>query len=189
MNQGRRRAWVRAGGALSLLVSLAAPLLADVYQDRRVEAGLKIFRALLAADLDLDKKTVEDGKLLVLFFYTDDPRKADELVKSFGSDPIHGKPVVLERGTDASLAAFAARVPAGIFVAQAPSAASLHALVSYGIQHHVIVYSPFEGHVESGVLGGLVVEAQVRPYINMTTLGASHLNLKEFFLKVTKEYR
>jgi hypothetical protein len=174
---------------LALLAVLAAPLLADVYQDRRVEAGLKIFRALLAADLDLDKKTVDDGKLLVLFFYTDDARRASELSKSFGSDPIHGKPVAVEQGTDPALGAWAARVPAGIFVAQAPPAASLKSLIAYGIQHHVIVYSPYEGHVESGVLGGLVVEAQVRPYINMTTLAASHLNVKEFFLKVTKEYR
>lgn len=192
MTPRRPRAPVCAGGALSalgLLALLAAPLLADVYQDRRVEAGLKIFRALLAADLDLDKKTVEDGKLLVLFFYTDDARRADELGKSFGTDPIHGKPVAVEQGADSALAAYASRVPAGVFVAQAPSAASLRSLVAYGIQHHVIVYSPYEGHVESGVLGGLVVEAQVRPYINMTTLGASHLNLKEFFLKVTKEYR
>ena len=37
----------------------------------------------------------------------------------------------------------------------------------------MIVYSPFEGHVESGVLGGLSVEAQVRPYVNRATLEAS----------------
>jgi len=168
----------------------AAPAaVADVYQDRRVEAGLKIFRALLAADLDLEKKTAGDGKLVVVFFTMDDRRRGEELAKSFGGDPIHGLPVSTELAADAALAAYEARPPAAIFVAQAPPGEALRSLVRFGIAHHVIVYSPYEGHVESGVLGGLVVEAQVRPYINMTTLAASHLNLKEFFLKVTKAFR
>ena len=46
-----------------------------------MEAGLKIFRALLAADLDLDKKTGDEGRLLVLFFYTDERKRASELAK------------------------------------------------------------------------------------------------------------
>ncbi|HEX8154652.1 MAG TPA: hypothetical protein VF698_16080, partial [Thermoanaerobaculia bacterium] len=61
-------------------------------------------------------------------------------------------------------------------------------LVKYGIDRRLIVYSPFEGHVESGVTGGLSVEAQVRPFVNSTTLAASHIALKDFFLKVTKVY-
>jgi hypothetical protein len=159
----------------------------DVHQDRRTEAGLKIFRALLAADLDIEKKAVE-GKLVVLFFYTDDARRADELGRGSG-EPIRGLPVAVESTKDAAFGSYDRRVPAGIFVAQPPDAETLKALVRYGITHHVIVYSPFEGHVESGVLGGLVVEAQVRPYINQATLTASSISLKEFFLKVTKVWK
>ena len=188
MNPSRRGAGTPFGRALLAFALASAPLPADVYQDRRVEAGLKIFRALTAADLDIEKKTV-DGKLLVVFFYTDDRRRADELAKTFGDDPIHGLPVFVEETTDATLAAHQARVPAAIFLAQPPDAEAVRALVKYGIAHHVIVYSPFEGHVERGVLGGLVVEAQVRPYINKETLAASRLNLKEFFLKVTKVFQ
>src|SRR5258706_1037984 len=182
---GRRFACVllTAGGLA------AAPLLADVYQDRRVEAGLKIFRALVAAALALDKKTVGEGRLLVLFFFTDERRRASDLAKGFGGEPIHGLQVTTEEASDAALSTYERRAPAAIFLAQPPDAGTLRALVKYGIAHHVIVYSPFEGHVESGVLGGLVVEAQVRPSINQATLVASHLNLKEFFLKVTKVFR
>ena len=56
---------------------LKKALLVGEQVDRRVEAGLKIFRALLAADADLPRKTV-DGKLLILFFYTDDAVRAIE---------------------------------------------------------------------------------------------------------------
>jgi hypothetical protein len=185
----RGRALPAAALAALLLHARAS---GDVTQDRRVEAGVKIFRALLAADLDLSKKTVDDGKLLVVFLYTDDRKRALELAVAFGgpaAEPIHGTPVLAEATSDAALAAYAARVPAGVFLAQAPGAEALRGLVRWGIERHVIVYSPFEGHVESGVTGGLVVEAQVRPYVNLTTLNASHLNLKEFFLKVTKVFK
>ena len=53
----------------------------------------------------------------------------------------------------------------------------------------MIVYSPFEGHVEKGVLGGLSVEAQVRPYVNRATVEASQITLKPFFMEVAKVYQ
>ena len=39
------------------------------------------------------------------------------------------------------------------------------------------------------ILGGLSVEAQVRPYVNLSTLSASNISLKPLFFKVTKVYR
>ena len=195
---------MRPRPGLCLLASLAGALYAlsprqiaaDAYQDRRAETGTKLFRALLAADLDLERKTTSDGRLLVLFFYTDDRKRAEERAKAFGKgatpeavEPIRSLPVSLETTSDASFAQYPKRVPAGIFLAQAPDAATLRAIVRFGIANKVIVYSPFEGHVESGVLGGLAVEAQVRPYINEGTLTASNIRLKDFFLKVTKVYR
>jgi hypothetical protein len=178
----RRR---RVAALVGIAAALAGALHADVHQDRRIDAGLKIFRALLAADLDLERKTGEGGKLLVVFAYADDRKRAGELAARFGDDPIKTLPVIVEHAPHATFNE-ARAVPAGIFIAQPPGTAGLKTLVAYGIANRVIVYSPFEGHVESGVLGGLVVEAQVRPYVNLTTLAASSISLKEFFLKVTK---
>jgi hypothetical protein len=181
-----------AGRLACLLLALGAgrALLGDALEDRRTEAGLKLFRSILAADVDLAKKTVEDGKLLAVFLYTDDRKRAEELAQRLsGGEPLHGLTVVAEVTSDASLSAYSERRPAGVFVAQVPPAAALKSVVQYGISRHVIVYSPFEGHVESGVLAGLAVEAQVRPYLNLATLNASSITLKEFFLKVAKVYR
>jgi hypothetical protein len=86
------------------------------------------------------------------------------------------------------MAGLGTRAPAGIFIAQAPPRAALSSLIKYGIGHHVIVYSPFEGHVELGVLGGLSVEAQVRPFLNRATLESSQISLKPFFLSVAKVF-
>jgi hypothetical protein len=172
-------------------VVFAGSLLADDAEDRRAGAGVRLFRSLLAADTEITKKTAEPNHLLIVFYYVDDARRATDLAARFvqESKELRGLTVITEIANDAAMSRFANRVPAGLFIAQAPPRNSLLALVRYGISHRVIVYSPFEGHVELGVLGGLSVEAQVRPFLNRATLDASQISLKPFFLSVAKVYR
>ena len=183
------RPFPRLAAAL-IALALFAPAHAGDLGDVRSQAGARLFRALLSADTDIDRKTV-DKQLVVVFLYTDDKARAAALAARFLGDAqdIHGIPLAIEYSTDASLAAYKSRVPAGVFIAQPFAATALRTVVAYGIEHHVIVYSPFEGNVESGVTGGLAVEAQVRPYINLATLTASSISLKPLFFKVTKVFR
>src|ERR1051325_1905631 len=181
-----RRPWFLA----ILLVFLALRAAAEDVQALRARAGVRFFRSLLAADVDLPKKTIPPDQLLIVFFYVDDARGAKDLMARFGEQAkeLRGLPVVTETTKDATLSAYAQRVPAGLFIAQPPNKKTLASIIKYGIDHHVIVYSPYEGHVESGVLGGLFVDAQMRPFVNGATLSASHITLKDFFLKVAKVY-
>jgi hypothetical protein len=180
----------RLFAAALLLLVFGGQLFADDVEDRRASAGVRLFRALLAADVDLPKKTGPSGQLLVLFYYVNDSRRASDLAARFvqESKELRGIAVTTEIANDAAMSRLGTRVPAGIFIAQAPSRAPLMGLVRYGISHRVIVYSPFEGHVELGVLGGLSVEAQVRPFLNRATLEASQISLKPFFLSVAKVF-
>ena len=176
----------------ALLLVLVAPslLYSDEVNDRRAAAGIRLFRALLAADLDLPKKTVAPNQLLVVFFFVDDKARATDLAQRFiTEDKIRGLSVVTEVTNDPNFAAYEKRVAAGIFIADAPAKQPLTSIIHWGIAHRVIVYSPFEGHVEKGVLGGLSVEAQVRPYLNHATVEASQISLKSFFLEVAKVYQ
>jgi len=180
--------------AALLAALVVCPVVADDLVDVRAQAGARLFRAFLSADLDVDKKTVENNQLLILFFYVDDKNRATELAGHFlgqnkDGGTIRGLPLTVAYSSDATLGGFKSRVPAGIFLAQPPSEAARKAVIRYGIEHHVIVYSPFEGDVESGVLGGLSVEAQVRPYVNLSTLSASNISLKPLFFKVTKVFK
>jgi len=174
---------------LAMLLGLA-PAFGDEAQDSRARAGVRFFRSLLAADVDLPKKTIAQDQLLILFVYVDDARRADALIAQFREQTkdIRGLSVTIESSRDLTFASYAQRVPAGIFIAQPPPKKALAPIIRYGIDHHVIVYSPFEGHVESGVLGGLFVDAQMRPFVNGATLLASQITLKEFFFKVAKVY-
>jgi hypothetical protein len=178
------------GLSVVILLTLLAPsTFADDAQDSRARAGVRFFRSLLAADVDLPKKTIAQDQLLILFLYSDDARRANDLMTQFREQTkeIRGLAVVAESTRD--LASYAQRVPAGVFIAQPPGRKALASIIRYGIDHHVIVYSPFEGHVESGVLGGLFVDAQMRPFVNGATLTASQITLKEFFFKVAKVYQ
>lgn len=182
---------IRSLAVLSLLV--LTPLhAADEVQSRRADLGVRLFRTLLAADLDLTRKTVENNQLLVVFFYVDDKRRAEELAARFVGNPpetVRDMQVIAEVSNDAAFSKYAARGPAAVFITQAPNANVLRSVIRFGIERHLIVYSPFEGHVERGVLGGLAVEAQVRPFVNLATLEASRISLKSFFLQVTKVTR
>jgi hypothetical protein len=91
------------------------------------------------------------------------------------------------RGTE--LAAYHARPPAGIFVTEELDGKTLRDVVEFGIDHKRIVYSPFAGDVERGVLGGLSVEAQVKLFVNENTMEASSVSLKPLFLKSCKVHR
>jgi hypothetical protein len=181
---------IRSRQLLTLLLLLAALRVgAEDVQALRARAGVRFFRSLLAADVDLPKKVVPPDQLLIVFLYVDDARAANDLMARFGEQTkeLRGLPVVTEATKDVAL--YAQRVPAGIFIAQPPSKKALASIIRYGIEHHVIIYSPYEGHVESGVLGGLFVDAQMRPFVNGTTLSASQITLKDFFLKVAKVYQ
>jgi len=188
-----RLTWLSA-----LLALLLTPvrLGASSEEELRISAGLRLFRYVLAADLDLASKTesIVDGEgrtkeaLLLVVFYTDDERRAKEVAAALGETAIRDLPVEAVPCDDPRLAQFDKRQIAGIFVSEAPSNSDLAALIDTAVSRKVVAYSPFEGHVEKGILAGLSIEAQVRPFVNAETLRASGIQLKPFFLKVAKVY-
>jgi hypothetical protein len=183
----RRRLGLLALVLPALLASLwaAATVRADSYDERRIRAGARMFRALLAADLALETKA-RDGRLEVLVLGGEPALVAEVsgLIAPAGGSAIRGLPLVVER-LDAP-ASLEGRQPVGVFLAGPPGAGELEQLVRWGITHKVILYSPFEGHVERGATAGLSIEAKVLPYLNAQTLQASGVTLKPLFLKVAK---
>lgn len=202
--RGALRPWCRrtlrpSGPAAAVPFALAAcllcamPLLADSEQERRAQVGVRLFRALLAADLGLEEKREGEAPLLLVVVYGTDRRLGEDVARSLRGgaaepEPIRGMPVVVETTQARGLERYGTRSPAGVFIAQPADARDLAGFVRFGIDHRVIVYSPFEGDVERGIHAGLSVEAQVRPYVNTATLAASGIAIKPFFLKAAKAY-
>jgi len=191
-----------AGGVLLPLIALVVLGLtasdyvrADSRQDSRADAGARsFFRMVLGYDVDLDKKRTPQGALLVVFFHNDDPKRARQLADSFAArkggepQPVKSLPLVIELCTDPTFAAYAERTPAAVFVAQDVDGRTLKKVVEFGVAHHVITFSPFEGHVESGVLAGLFVDAQLKPFLNRRTMAAGGVALSPTLLKYSRLY-
>ena len=185
----RRSRLIVVGLACALTMAFAAAnVQADSYDERRVRAGARLFRSMLAADTGLEGRRESDGSLRV-WLYAVDPALGREIGSLISpTDPskakLRGMPVRIESATE--LPDDTEAIPAGVFLASIPNDAELDRLVRWSIAHHVIVYSPFEGHVERGVAGGISIEAKVQPYVNLGTLKASGVELKPLFMKVAK---
>lgn len=182
----------RAGVAMlaMLLVCLlglglaSATARADSQDERRVRTGARLFRSLLAADIAVADKAV--GGVLDIAVYARGAPQLEAVAPVIAPAGEAGK----VRGLGLALRQIDslddARPPMGVFLATPLSAPELQALIAWSRRHRVLLYSPFEGDVERGVMAGLSIEATVKPYLNQSALAASGVELKPFFFKVAK---
>ncbi|BCG64132.1 MAG: hypothetical protein methR_P1900 [Methyloprofundus sp.] len=179
-----------------LWLVIAAGVSSNVYsadQDAiRTRIGLKLFRAILAADTQINTKQGADGKLALAIIYKDDKAQADiyaamlqNLGKGVKQGKVKGIPITVQVITVAQLTG---QRYAGIYLVETFASSRLQQLVDYGIAQKIISYSPFVDAVEQGISAGLIIEARTKPYVNIQTLQRSQLQIKSFFLKVSKHY-
>ena len=176
------------------MLLLAAPIFADSFADQqRVKSGVKIFRVILKSDQGIGDKKGKDGALTLLVVGAPDvsPQRLGELVGEMqGSGErtdIAGMPVKVEVVAASGLDGWHGTA-GGLFVAEPLPDDQLKHTVQFGMDHHVISFSPFEGDVERGVLCGLSVEAKLLPFINTRTLKASGIAMSPVVLKVAKTH-
>lgn len=157
------------------------PARAESEAARRVKAGVRVFRTILAADSDIAGKLGPDGSLLLLLI-------GDSASGLEGSlkETISGHKTSVKAISPDELSAYASQAVAGVFLADPTGEDALRQAIRFGIDRKIVTYSPFEGDVEKGILGGLSIEATVRPFINMSTLRSSGMRIKPFFLRVAK---
>lgn len=191
VNSGSRRLALLLGILLSLL-SASYGALGDP-QEQRAQIGLRLFRALLAADEDLEQKLNAQGRLGLALLYQDDRRRAEEFATALresghGSEQgkIRNHPIQIILMDGVHIKELQKQAPAAIYLVQPLPDPILQQVIQYGIDYQRIVFSPFEGHVEKGILAGLAIEVRVLPYINRMTLRRSGVRLKSLLLKVAK---
>lgn len=189
---GRLRACVLVVAALIAVVASASATraFADDISNRRVRAGARLFRSLLAAQTTLDTLVAADGKLHVVVFGHDEslePEVADLIAagSEAGKGSIHGLPVTIDAVDDVTALSLKPQ-PAGVFLLSFQSDSNFNALARWSRTARIVLYSPFEGDVERGAMAGLSVEATVRPYLNLSQLRAAGIRIKPFYMKVAK---
>jgi hypothetical protein len=168
---------------------------ADSFDDRRVRTGAKIFRSLLAADIALEQRgAAHVGKPAVLVWVIGDSTKLNAEITAVIApvgDPVRSKirNIEVQVQNFASLAATkTAPVPIAVYFSANLNEQDFAAWLNWGGSHKVLLFSPFEGHVERGMTAGLSVQAKVQPYLNSKALAAIAWQLKPFFLRVSRVY-
>ena len=174
---------------IDIIILLSCSIAAAVGRDKlRVKAGLDLFPSLLTADLDIEEKKGDDGFLTLLLIYTDDRAQAVEMARVLNSlKKIRKIPIRVEITNDLSMHSFKDSPPAGIFITQ-PLGDKLSDVVFYAVNNHIVLFSPFKGDVEKGVLGGIHISDRVLPYINLSSMKSSGIHIKQFFMRVSVPY-
>ena len=178
--------------AASCTLLATASVHADVYDDRRTRAGLRLFRSLLAAEIGIENKVGDDGQLHLLILGGEPSHTAELealLAPSKGGKEATLRGVPVQVRSAQQLDESNTLELAGVFLAAVPSDDELETLIAWSIKEQIMLYSPFEGHVERGVMAGIAIEAKVRPYLNTGAIAAAGLELKPLFLKVSKVHQ
>ncbi|WP_146027086.1 hypothetical protein [Bowmanella denitrificans] len=176
------------------VLSVPAPVqslyLADGYGQHRAYVGLKLFRTLVTSDLGLHERIAQDQTLVFYLIHvnSDEDAQLYRQVLADSFEQLQNAKTRVEVVTLEELLALPGKQIAGAFITQPLNDDELKALVAKSIAEPFVLFSPFEGDVEQGVLGGLSVQATVRPYINLRTLKRSGLNIKSFYMKVAIQY-
>ncbi|WP_208599517.1 hypothetical protein [Desulfospira joergensenii] len=173
---------------VGLLLLLCAHAWTLEIKDVRLNAGLDVFRSVLAADLDIRDKRGTDGALLLVLIYTNNKRLAETFARNLEEvRHIQKIPIRVELAVSNALIQYQNEPPAGIFLVQ-KIRDELNTVVNFGKKHHIIVFSPFKGDVEEGIVGGIHISDRLLPYINIEAMKASDIKIKPFFLRVSKHY-
>ena len=176
--------------ALMLACNLVAVAFADSFEDRRVRTGARIFRSLLAADMDLAAKSKARAGLQIWVIGKGDALQLDvhELIASQTDAKralIQNLPVKIT-GYQSIEQISALSAPVAVFFVSAPKEAEFKQWLDWSAKTRTVLFSPFDGHVERGMTAGISIQAKVQPLLNQRQAKALELKLKPFFLRVAK---
>nr|CRH05578.1 conserved exported protein of unknown function [Candidatus Magnetococcus massalia] len=193
-----RQRFIRARKLLVLLVVMTLanlqidPLFSTSYagerENRRISVAFKLFPSFLSADRNLKQKVDAAGKLNLYILYQENQRRAEDLAKRMQErGTLRRLPIKVASISLKALAEQRDKPIGGIFIAE-PLGDELLKVVSVARSQQVLLISPFKGDVDRGATGGISITDRVQPLINMQALRAAGIELKSFFLRVSKRY-
>jgi hypothetical protein len=185
-----RKAGMKSVLMLWLLLATFVPAVADTFTDRRITVGQKLFRTMLVSNLNYKSNISSDDNIYVDLLYQYDNEQAKKLAKGLTLElaTINGVPVIVRLFSITEYINGSQVSSLGAFITEKLDINSINKVIAKGEINQHILFSPFEGDVEKGVMAGLSVESRVRPYVNIFALKQSNIEMKPFFIKVSKLY-
>lgn len=176
---------------LGLLFGLvvASVVLADETEKRRVDISISIFPRIVAVDNHFREKLNKDKKAQLLFVYDGDKELAQEVADRVGKDGSNiGGMLVVTRVISVDEIMLDGDAPVAIFLVEKLNDAQLKKVISYAESTHRLVFSPYSGDVERGVMVGISVTNRVKPYFNLPMLRRSKVVINALLMKMSKRY-
>lgn len=183
-----KRTFLLIGFVLLSLV-LSSYVFADETEKRRVDISVSIFPRIVAVDNHFREKLDEDQKARLLFVYDEDESFAQEIADRVGKDGSNiGGMLVSTRVASVAETWPENNPPVAIFLVEKLSDEQLNRVIAYAESVHRLVFSPFSGDVERGVMVGISVTNRVKPYFNLSRLHRANVVINALLMKMSKRY-
>jgi hypothetical protein len=187
------RAQFMVAAVLFVVMGVAADNLgyADEEENRRVDISLSVFPRIVAVDNNFRSKLNPEHKVELVFIYREDEERAQSLVellisknKNIGGMSVAVSAVGIKNIFNAS----GESRPTAMFISERLNDDDLKKVVAIAKKNSCIVFSPFTGDVERGVMVGLSVTNRVKPYFNVQALKNSNVSINALLMKMSKRY-
>jgi hypothetical protein len=174
---------------LGVLVSSFA--FADEKERRRVEISLSIFPRIIAVDNHFREKLGDDDIVRLYFVYDKDKENAQDLAEHMNKNVqgIGGREVLAQAvSVDQAVLAGEDSLPMALFISEHLGDAKLLRVLLFAEKYNRLVFSPFSGDVERGVVVGISVTNRVKPYFNVHALQRSKIVINALLMKMSRRY-
>jgi hypothetical protein len=167
----------------------AGGLFADEADNRRLDISVSIFPRVVAVDNHFREKLTDDREALLWFIYESDRDLAEDVAARIGKEGGNiGGMSVVTRVLNAKETLPVDELPSAIFLVERLSDQQLKKIISYSESTSRLLFSPFTGDVERGVMVGISVTNRVKPYFNLEELRRSKVVINALLMKMSKRY-
>lgn len=174
--------------ALTLLTSFSPSLFAHNHLAPRLQIGINLLPAIIAANNNLTNQLDDENRLPVYILYKhnrDVAQKLAQQIRRVGH--IHDYRLLVTTLAVDSLVLSDKIKPATIFIAE-PMNDQLDEIIGVAQKNRMLLFSPFKGDIQRGVMTGFRVTDRVLPMVNLESLRQARINLKAFFLRIAVKY-
>lgn len=175
---------------LLILTLFSSPSLQALNElNARQQIGLNLLPGIIAANMRFNSEQDDKKESIKIYItFKENEKQAIHLSSRMHSiDKIRGHPVLIEAvSIDRLLNASVDRYSV-VFISE-PLNEAREALIEFSKQQQIMLFSPFKGDVEHGVMSGFEVTNKVLPAVNLTALKEANIRLKAFFLRIAAKH-
>jgi hypothetical protein len=172
-----------------VILLLASDIYANHDVQARLEIGINILPSVIAANMRWNIEEKYKQQPITLFIIYDENRKLarDALSKLTRIKKIRGHRVKKEIVSMSEILSSTTDENSVLFIVE-PLFENSERAIEFSRSHQSLLFSPFKGDVEKGVMTGFDVTNKVLPAVNLKALKESNIRLKAFFLRIAVSY-